>query len=42
MTAFDAFFSPKSEPAVQVLKDDIMKSDNIRYSKLFSRHSSDD
>ena len=28
MAAFDTIFSHKSEPAVQVLKDDIIKSDN--------------
>ena len=29
MAEFDTIVSHKSEPAVQVLKDDLMKSDNI-------------
>ena len=36
MAAFDTLFSHKSEPAVQVLKDDIIKSDNKSNIKLFS------
>ena len=36
MAAFDTIFSHKSEPAVQVLKDDIIKSDNKSNIKLFS------
>ena len=41
MAAFDTVFSHKSEPAVQVLKGDLMKSDNISNIKLFSRRFSD-
>ena len=36
MAAFDTIFSHKSEPPVQVLKDDIIKSDNKSNIKLFS------
>ena len=41
MAEFDTIVSHKSEPAVQVLKDDLMKSDNISNIKLFSRRFSD-